>query len=213
MGAEANQESLERRKSENADAKSASSLAPASAESMSVTSRILTRIHEEVPEPPLQMRATYPLGVSRRGWQRTLFYLIISAIVLVFFWRVQSVLPPFLFAFVLAALIDPTLRYMEKKGRPRVQSILTLYLLGLLLVVIAVLLIFPAAQNQIEELSANFNSYSTVVKKSANLWLSSHNGVLKFFGIKQNSVDSLLNSNSSPVQGKISEALDRKSVV
>ena len=204
---EANLEALERKKSEIADVQSASSLAPASSESVSVTSRILTRIHEEVPEPPLQMRATYPLGISRRGWQRSLFYLIISAAVLFFFWRVQSVLPPFIFAFVLAALIDPTLRYMEKKGRPRVQSILTLYLLGLLLVVIAVLLIFPAAQNQIEELSSNFNSYSSVVKKSANLWLSSHINVLKFFGIKQNSVDTLLNSSSSPVQGKISEAL------
>ena len=173
----------------------------------SATSRILLPSLDPKPESPMLMRAIYPLGVSRRGWQRTLFYSLFIFAVCFFFWRVQGVLPPFLFAIFLAALLDPTLRYMESKGRGRVQSILLIYLLGLLGVIIIVILVFPAAKNQIEELSQNFNSYSDSVRKSANLWIGSHKDILKLFGIRQNNLDAIVNSSSSPIQGKISEAL------
>ena len=180
---------------------------PAKQGDMSATSRFLLPAPEPIPESPMLMRAIYPLGVSRRGWQRTLFYSIFILAVCFFVWRVQSVLPPFLFAIFLAALLDPTLRYMESKGRSRVQSILLIYLLGLLGVIIVVILVFPAARNQIEDLSQNFNAYSDSVRKSANLWIFTHKNFLKFFGIQQNNFDAIINSSSSPIQGKIAEAL------
>ena len=166
----------------------------------------LTPVEPE-PRPPMLMRAVYPFGLSLRGWRRIIVSGFFVLIFVFFLWRVQAILPPFIASFFLASLLDPIVRYLEKHGRTRVQAILTLFLLGMLIVMLLIALVFPAAKAQLEELSSNFNSYSAFVQQSTDNWMMHHSTTLRFFGIRQNTLSALVSQKSSPIQDKITESL------
>ena len=102
-----------------------------------------TPLGPTVPVPQMQPRAMFPFGWSRGDMRRGALLGFTLLAGLVFLWRVQAILPPFLIAFGLAALLDPTLRYNERRGRPRVYTILMLYMLALSLLAITGLLGHP----------------------------------------------------------------------
>jgi predicted PurR-regulated permease PerM len=171
------------------------------------TSAMLLPLEPE-PRPPMLMRAVYPFGLSLRGWRRILLTGIFTLVAVAFLWRVQSILPPFLIAFIIAALLDPIVRYLERHGRTRVQAVLTLYLLGLLLVVLLVALVLPSATNQIEELTSNANTYYDFARKTTDNWMARNVPMLRFFGIRQHTFTALLNQKPGPFQDKITDALN-----
>ena len=84
----------------------------------------------------MSARSVYLFGWTPSQLRRTLGYCISGLVLLVFLYYVQSVLPPFLIAFFLAALLDPSLRYLEKNGKwihTRTQGVLAYYLIALLI--------------------------------------------------------------------------------
>ena len=162
---------------------------------------------EPDPRPPMLMRAVYPFGLSLRGWRRIFVVGLFALIALLFLWRVQSILPPFIIAFFTAALLDPTVRYLEKHGKTRVQSVLMLYFLGLLCLILIVALVVPGATRQIEELTGNANSYYDFVRGSSDAWLARNAPLLRFFGIRQHTFNALVTQKPGPLQDKITEAL------
>lgn len=184
---------------------------PTSAEDLDVEGSLETQVAlsplEPEPRPPMLMRAVYPFGLSLRGWRRILLSGIFLLIVAAFLWRVQAILPPFVIAFFIAALLDPIVRYLEDHGRSRVQAVLTLYLLGLLCIILVAALVVPAASRQIEELSGNANTYYDFVRKSSDAWMSHNASMLRLFGVRQHTFNALVNQKPGPLQDKITEAL------
>ncbi|HLJ67308.1 MAG TPA: AI-2E family transporter [Chloroflexota bacterium] len=162
---------------------------------------------EPEPRPPMMMRAVYPFGLSLRGWRRIIVTGLFVLLALAFLWRVQAILPPFIVAFFLAALLDPTVRYLERHRRSRVQAVLTIYLLGLLCVVLTASLVVPAASRQIEELSGNANTYYNFVRTSSDAWMARNAKLLRFFGIRQRTLNDLVTQKSGPIQAQITEAI------
>ncbi len=184
---------------------------PTSAQEAPADGRIEAPLTIQVVEPearpPMLMRAVYPFGLSLRGWRRTLLTGLFLLLVIAFLWRLQSILPPFIAAFLIAALLDPIVRYLEERGRSRVQAALSLYALGLLIVILVAALVVPAATRQIEELTRNSNQYYTFVRQTSDTWMARNAPLLRFFGIRQHTFAALVNQKPGPLQDKITEAL------
>lgn len=149
--------------------------------------------------------AAPPLAVSKREWQRLIALILASAAACLFFWQVQSALMPFLIAFFLASLLDPSVRYMEQHGRSRIYAIFILYLLALSMFGVFLRFIVPPAFDQITELGKNYNTYYTNVTKTTDALLERNHKTLQMLGIKQKRISELLNQ--SPIRDMISSAL------
>ncbi len=163
---------------------------------------------EPEPRPPMLMRAVYPFGLSLRGWRRIILTGIFILLALSFLWRVQAILPPFIIAFILAAILDPIVRYLEKHGKTRVQSVLLLYLLGLLCFIFVLALVVPGATRQIEELTGNANAYYDIVRKTSDSWLARNAGILRFFGVRQHTFNAIVSQKPGPLQDRVTEAFN-----
>src|SRR5438270_7908210 len=59
------------------------------------------------------------------SWQRTATLLVASALALGFLWMVRGILPPFFIAFFLAALLDPVVNSLQKRGVSRGRAVLS----------------------------------------------------------------------------------------
>lgn len=163
--------------------------------------------HGSVPIPVMLPRAMYLFGWSRRDIRRG-FGLLVTALIAVYFLvRVQGILPPFIIAFFLAALLDPTLRHMEAHGRSRVYAIGIIYLAALCIVVALAVFVVPSVVNQFSELSGNLDSYYANLSKSANNFLTQHSRELSRLGIKQHKLDDVIRARSVAIQASITAAI------
>ncbi len=149
----------------------------------------------------------YPFGWTRLDLRRFVGLTLTAIVALVFLWYVQPILPPFLIAFFLAALFEPTVREIERHGRSRVQGILTVYALGISIVAIIAFIVVPRVINQASEISANMDSYSTQLRQSADLFLTQHKVQLERVGVKHTSVSQLMKDKSGPIQAVLTSAL------
>lgn len=157
------------------------------------------------PKSPSHERVS-PAPASPRTGNRRLALALFAVVTLLFLWVVAPILPPFIIAFVLAALLDPTVRFLEGRGRSRMRAILTLYALGAALFILIAIVLVPHVIAQIQGLTRNFNNYSAQINDSANSMLQHFSPLLDKFGIKQKSLQDLVQK-SGPVQAAIAAAL------
>ncbi len=163
--------------------------------------------------PPVEMtvrmasRAMYPFGWTRRDLNRAVALGLGGIVTLIFLWQVQAILPPFLIAFFLAALLDPTLRYLEHHGHSRIRAILTLYLAGLSMVGVFIVFVVPVVRSQVEDLSGNVEGYYAQIQTGADAWMLKHEPLLLRFNIRQHRVTDLINQNTSPLRAAINDTL------
>ncbi|MDA8354344.1 MAG: AI-2E family transporter [Firmicutes bacterium] len=92
---------------------------------------------------------------------------------------VQTLFFPFLVAGVLYYLFRPVVRFLEKKGVPRVISILLIYLLFIGLAVLIVFLAGPPLQKQVTRLVENFDDLiaslqTKLVQLQHNPWVGQY---------------------------------------
>lgn len=160
-------------------------------------SQPVTSFVEPVMEGAIPARAMYPFGWSRRDVRRTIGLILAGLTAGYFLYLVQSIVPPFLIAFFLAALLDPTLRSMEKRGRSRGWSILSIYLLGFLILLLLALLLGRPLTMQIESLTKNFNDYYLTVEKNAEGFYQRLLPFLQKFGIRQESLREIMATQNS----------------
>ncbi len=149
----------------------------------------ITASHDRLPPGP--SRAVFPFGYTRQDLQRYGAFAITAIIAVYFLIQVQSILPPFLIALFLAALLDPSIRYLERRGRSRVYAIFLFYLMGLLFVILVFTIVVPKLMIQVEDISQNFPKYSTTITDTANSFLLDHTKLLKKIGIKQTNIDEI----------------------
>ncbi len=153
-----------------------------------------------------------PVSIFLFGWQRTdlrrFVGLSLAAIVtLVFLWFVQSILPPFLISFFLAALFEPTLREFEKHKRTRVRGILTLYMAGVCLIGVVAFIVVPRVLNQATEISQNLNVYVYDMQTAADSFMKDHAAALNKIGIRQTNISALIKDKSGTATGGLTTAL------
>ena len=145
----------------------------------------------------------YPMGLSRVGLRRATFIFLAGILGIWFLLQVQSILPPFLLSFFLAALSDPILRRMEQKGRSRAYSIILIYLLTLSLIAILAVIVAPRAIVQGTEFTQNFSTYYSTIQFNVDAWLSQNTDILRRLNIQQSTLSEFLNSQSSPVKNAL----------
>jgi predicted PurR-regulated permease PerM len=120
------------------------------------------------------------------AWQRGLTLALPVVAALYFLWTVRSVLPPFLIAFFLAALLDPVVSNMERRGLTRGRAVLAIYAMVFLWVVLALILVIPAAMDQVSQLSRNAEAYGANIARQSDTWYEQNQRLLNGIGIKQN---------------------------
>jgi predicted PurR-regulated permease PerM len=152
-------------------------------------------------------RAMYPFGWTNRDLKRSIALGLAGIVTLIFLWQVQSILPPFLIAFFLAALLDPTLRYLEQHGHSRIRAIMTLYLAGLSFVGVFFVFVVPVVRSQVQELSGNVESYYAQIQTGADAWMLKNQSILQKFNVRQHRVADLMSQQTSPVRNAINVTL------
>ena len=96
---------------------------------------------------------------------------------------------------------------MEKRGRPRVYTILIFYLLGLCVVTAVILFVVPLALQQVKDIAGNLTAYYAKILSSANLYMHQYAKPLTFLGIHEKSLNEILEKKSGPVQKEIGNFL------
>lgn len=191
--------------------------APVSVVTPSQGSQAKTQIRSEEPVPAANDRLMVSLDVAERsvylfGWSRSdlrraIALLLLAGITLYFLWLVQSILPPFLIAFFLAALLDPTLRYHAQRGRSRVRTILMIYLLTLSTAILALVILVPRVSTQLEDVTGNFSSYYDNIQKTTTQFLQKNEKTLVKLGLKRENLNQMFNQRSGPVKNAIAAVL------
>lgn len=116
-------------------------------------------------------QSTISTGRMTREKKRRLVISIAIAtfvgILLIFFYKLRSVLWPFIFAFFIAYIFDPWIDFLQKKGLPRVAAIL-LVLIGIALgLVLLAVLLFPQMNAEIGQAVSKFPQYAEVIRSKA----------------------------------------------
>lgn len=145
---------------------------------------------------------------QRRGDRRALIIGAVTAFVGIYFlWQVQEILPPFIIAIALAALLDPTIRHFQRRGRSRIYAIVVLYLFGLCLVGLVAVFAVPSISDQVNAISKNTTVYYNNFQRTADAFLHHNERILGFLGIHQKRVSDFVNQKSGPLTSHISSLL------
>lgn len=91
---------------------------------------------------------------------------------------VRDVLPPFLIAFAVAALLDPVLDRMQRRGWSRRAATLVVFIFFLMIFAGVALVLIPAAMRQAAEFAGNIPDYYADLTRRLQGMLASHHALL-----------------------------------
>ncbi len=151
--------------------------------------------------------AIYPFGFTWGDLKRISIGLIVACIAIAFLLQVEAIVAPFVVAIFLAALLEPMIVKNELRGASRIRTILSMYLLALMTFVLVVVAIVPRAYSQFTEIAQHSETYYQNFKSRADATLKKNERLLKSIGVKQDSMDALLNERTSPVRAALNRTL------
>ena len=129
-------------------------------------------------------------------------------------WRVRSVLPPFLIALFFAALLDPVVTRIERRGIARGKAVGALFVVALLIVGTVGTMIVPSVVAQVTDLASNVSTYAENVTRiadgltqRADRWYLRHETTLKSLGMTE-TPSKYLQQQAGPVSGAVRGFLD-----
>jgi len=129
-------------------------------------------------------------------------------------WRVRSVLPPFLIALFFAALLDPVVTRIERRGIARGKAVGALFVVALLMVGTVGTMIVPSVVAQVTDLASNVSTYAENVTRiadgltqRADRWYLRHETTLKSLGMTE-TPSKYLQQQAGPVSGAVRGFLD-----
>lgn len=150
---------------------------------------------------------------SRFGWRLLLTRLFLFAVAAMLLWRVRAILPPFLIAFFIAALLDPFVCKMQRKGVSRGRAVATIFLSFFLFIVLVASIIVPITLRQINDLgknlttyTSNFSTYTQNITNHADRWYAHHKETMVALGLNE-SPSTLLNKKTGPIADAVAGAL------
>lgn len=151
--------------------------------------------------------AIYPFGFTWGDIKRAIITLIVLYVAYMFLAQVQAIVTPFVVAIFLAALLEPMIAKNEARGIKRGRTILTLCLLAIMVFVLVIVAVVPRAYSQFTDIAEKRETYYQNFKGRADTFLKKNSETLKKIGVKQDSLDSLLNERTSPVRATLNRVL------
>ena len=100
------------------------------------------------------------------GW-RILLWAVLVLTALLFLYLVRGILPPFIIAFVIAALLEPSIRKLRLRGFSRKTAVLTVFLLFFISVTTLGVLIGPRVATQIVDLQSAVTTVTQNLEKAS----------------------------------------------
>lgn len=150
-------------------------------------------------------------GLFGRRVNPSVIFLFLAVYLL---WRVRDILPPFLIALFLAALLDPIVTRFQARGIPRIRVVIALFLAVLVLTVGLLTLIVPALISQVSDLAANVGDYATRateaaqrVTEQADRWYADREKTLLSLGLREKPSE-YLQQQTGLVSGAVRNFLD-----
>ena len=107
---------------------------------------------------------------QKRRWIRVVLFVAIIGLFLLFYF-LRGVLWPFVFAFLIAYIIDPWVEFIARSGLPRLAAICIVLAGLLLLFAVFSVLIFPRIGQETSHAAEKFPHYMEVVKNKMGPWL------------------------------------------
>lgn len=87
---------------------------------------------------------------------------------LAFLWLVRSILLPFVLAFIISMLLDPTIKKLRKRGYSRTKAVWIVFILFFLTVTFAGILVVPLVASQISNFSSSIERFTTSLTEKDN---------------------------------------------
>lgn len=104
-------------------------------------------------------------------------WLAIALVVALLLWLLAPILAPFLFAAILAYILDPLVERLTRRGVPRTLSVVIVMLLGLLLMGVFVLIVFPLLYKETRLLMDKLPAFVDWLNGRAVPWLREKAGI------------------------------------
>lgn len=149
----------------------------------------------------------------RIPWRRILSVAAPTFVVAYFLWRVRDILPPFLIALFTAALLDPAVCRLTRKGVSRARAVASLFALAGAVVLLGAFLVLPSAIAQVTELGANISVYADNLSVSsrkltdrADGWYGEHARTLGMLGLSEKP-SVFVARQSGPLSNSVQQAL------
>lgn len=102
-------------------------------------------------------------GLAKKR-MKMIILILFTIIVLLFFYKVRTLLIPFLLAFIITYLFDPVVNYFEKKDVPRWTSILGIYVAIGGIIFIFCYYLFPIIYQEMQKLADDLPHYFQAVQ-------------------------------------------------
>ncbi|MBW3550267.1 MAG: AI-2E family transporter [Proteobacteria bacterium] len=150
--------------------------------------------------------ASTPLHDIARFLQR-LQWAAVAALVFWLLWVLAPVLTPFVLAALLGWLGDPLVDRLQRAGRSRNVAVMLVFSVMSLALLVILLLLVPAIENQIATLVRSFPSYRDWFMTTALPWIETRTGLELIGWLDLNSLTELLRSNWERAGGFASSVL------
>ncbi len=113
-------------------------------------------------------------GLAKKR-MKIIILIAFTIIVLLFFYKVRTLLIPFLLAFIITYLFDPAVNYFEKKEVPRWLSILGIYVVIGGVIFIFCYYLFPVMYQEMQNLADDLPHYFKVVQNYSDYFAEKYN--------------------------------------
>jgi predicted PurR-regulated permease PerM len=99
------------------------------------------------------------------GW-RILLWAVLVLTALVFLYLVRGILPPFIIAFVIASLLDPSIRRLRLRGLKRIYAVSLVFVVFFAALIGIGLIIGPRIATQVSELATQIDDLTRTLARS-----------------------------------------------
>src|SRR5262245_52656642 len=110
---------------------------------------------------------------KQRKWFR---FLVLAALIvaIIFFYKLRSVLWPFIFAFFIAYILNPWVNFFQKRKIPRSLSVFIVFTIVALIVILSIWILVPQIIRETADVRSKFPQYIQVVRLKLLPWVQNY---------------------------------------
>ncbi|HSV73578.1 MAG TPA: AI-2E family transporter [Chthonomonadales bacterium] len=141
------------------------------------------------------------------AWRRAAGSVAFVALAALVLWFVRDIVTPFLIAFFLAALLDPAVRKLQRRGVSRGRAVASIFLLTFLALALAGWGVGPRALGQMRDFANNVGTYASSLSEAADRFHAAHERAFRGLGLRERP-SAMLTDGSGPVATAVQQVLD-----
>src|SRR5262245_54714722 len=110
---------------------------------------------------------------KQRKWFR--FFIIAALLVaILFFYKLRSVLWPFIFAFFIAYILNPWVDFFQRRRLSRNLSVFIVFIIVTLIIVLSIWILVPQIIRETADVRAKFPQYIQVIRLKLLPWVQNY---------------------------------------